>query len=108
MAGFQDIDAAGFQTMRSGGEVAVIDVRTASEVSRGGIAGATHVPLHLLPIKIEDLQSDVPTVLYCHSGGRSAQACVFLSARGFKQLYNLRGGVLAWVGSGFPLISPAG
>ena len=35
-------------------------------------------------------------VLVCRSGGRSARAAVALAGRGFRNLSNLRGGMLAW------------
>lgn len=80
--------------------VLLIDVRTQSEVERGIIKGAMHLPLHLLPLRAEELPRDKPIVIYCNSGARSAQACLFLVSKGFDHTYNLIGGILAWVGAG--------
>lgn len=106
MPAFKEIDAAAFEALQAAGEVVLIDVRTDAEVARGIIAGAAHIPLNTLPARLPELDPQRPTVVYCQSGMRSAQACAFLAARGFADVANLQGGVLAWARSGFPLILP--
>ncbi|MEO8738756.1 MAG: rhodanese-like domain-containing protein [Casimicrobiaceae bacterium] len=81
----------------------LVDVRTAAEVARGSIAGARHIELPTLPARVVELDPTVPCVLFCQSGGRSAQACAYLAQRGFEVLYNLEGGVAAWARAGLPL-----
>ena len=81
----------------------LVDVRTVAEVARGSIAGAQHIELATLPGRIAELDPAVPCVLFCQSGGRSAQACAYMAQRGFGQLYNLDGGVAAWARAGLPL-----
>jgi rhodanese-related sulfurtransferase len=85
----------------------VVDIRTEAEVSRGVIDGAIHIPMHLLPVKAQDLPQDRPVVLYCHSGARSAQACAFMASKGFNNMHNLTGGILAWARSGKPIALPS-
>jgi rhodanese-related sulfurtransferase len=58
--------------------------------------------LHTLPIKVHELPKDEKLVMVCRSGARSAQACMFLQQHGFSNVYNLRGGMMGWVQSGFP------
>ena len=84
-------------------DIHVVDIRTEAEVARGVIDGAIHIPMHLLPIKANDLPQDKPVVLYCHSGARSAQACAFMASKGFNNMHNLTGGILAWARSGNPI-----
>ena len=103
MFGFREVDAQGLEQLQDGPGCMLIDVRTDAEVSRGGIAGATHIPLHLLPMKVQDLPTDRPVVFYCQSGGRSAQACAFVTSRGLNDVYNLQGGIIGWIRSGKPL-----
>jgi rhodanese-related sulfurtransferase len=100
MYGFKEIDIRGLRAMQSEGECFLIDVRTDAEVARGKIEGAIHIPLHMLPLKAAELRPDIPMVFYCQSGGRSAQACAFLAAKGFGSVFNLQGGILGWVRSG--------
>jgi rhodanese-related sulfurtransferase len=103
MFGIKEVDVHGLHGLRAESPVLLVDVRTETEVARGMIDGAVHVPLHLLPIKMEEMDHDTPIVLYCHSGARSAQACAFMASRGFDNVFNLQGGILAWVRSGLDL-----
>lgn len=83
-----------------GEPVAVIDVREPWEWELGNLApyGARLIPLGQLADRIDELDPEVETVLQCRSGARSADALLFLQANGFRHLYNLKGGILAWAG----------
>ena len=72
-----------------------IDVRAPVEVADGTLPGTINIPLATLPGRIGDLDPARPTVVLCRSGGRSAQACEFLTANGFTDVVNLAGGMLA-------------
>jgi rhodanese-related sulfurtransferase len=100
MNGFKNIDVAELQAMLDRGGVILIDVRTDAELARGIIPGADKLPLHLLPLRVGELDKSKPTVFYCQMGGRSAQAAGFAAAQGFADVYNLQGGITAWVRSG--------
>ena len=80
----------------------VIDVRQMEEIRTGTVPKAEALPLHTLPIKVHELPKDEKLVMVCRSGARSAQACMFLQQQGFSNVYNLRGGMMGWVQSGFP------
>lgn len=99
----KEVDARGLQQMQAQGEVVVIDVRTDVEFAQGSIQGAKHMPLHMLPLVADQMENQKPVVLVCRSGARSAQACAFLSSKGFDNVYNLRGGVMAWAQAGMTL-----
>jgi len=101
---FKNIDIEELHQMRERGAIHLIDVRTEAEVARGKIEGANHIPLHLLPLKVAELERGLPAVIYCQSGGRSMQACAYLASNGLTQLHNLQGGVMAWVRSGLALV----
>jgi len=107
MPAIKEIDPATLVALRAAGEVLLIDVRTDAEVARGMIPGAAHIVLQSLPTRFSELDPQRPTVIYCQSGARSAQACGFLAARGFADLTNLQGGVLAWARAGYPLDLPS-
>jgi rhodanese-related sulfurtransferase len=104
MAGYKEIDASELHAMLTQGKLLLVDVRNDDEVARGMIAGAKHIPLHLLPIKLDELEGDTPVVFYCHSGMRSAQACAFMLNKGRSNLFNLQGGILAWGKAGYPFV----
>jgi rhodanese-related sulfurtransferase len=103
MAVTNHIDAEQLEQLRRAGEVTLLDVRTDPEVARGLIGGAKHIPLNQLPERYEELDRQAMLVVYCQSGARSAQACTWLAERGFTQVQNLQGGLLAWVRAGLPL-----
>ncbi len=104
MFGMYNIKELDVETLEAGiGQIHLIDVRTEGEVSRGVIDGAIHIPLHLLPLRAADIPQNKPVVIYCNSGARSAQACAFMAAKGFDNMHNLSGGIMAWARSGKPL-----
>jgi rhodanese-related sulfurtransferase len=102
----RNVDPAGLREMQARGPVRLVDVRTDAEWAAGMIGGATHLPLHLLPVKGDEFGDGVPTVFYCRSGARSAQACAFLAAKGLTNVYNLEGGIIAWARAGNDLSAP--
>lgn len=103
MYGFKDVDVAGLESLRADAPVDLIDVRSEAELARGRIPGARHIPLHMLPLNSDALDRSRPTVFYCQTGGRSAQASAFIAAKGHDNVYNLQGGITAWMRSGKPL-----
>jgi rhodanese-related sulfurtransferase len=103
MNGYRNIDVAGLKSMLAQGSMLLVDVRTDAEIARGHIEGALKLPLHLLPVKLHELDATTAIVFYCQMGGRSAQAAAFAAAQGFPEVYNLQGGISAWVQSGAPL-----
>jgi len=98
-----DITVQQLRAMQAAAPVTLLDVRTDAEVERGVIAGARHIPLHMLPMRCAELDRGTALVVYCQSGGRSAQACGWLASQGFERVSNLQGGILAWVREGHPL-----
>ena len=79
----------------------VIDVRQMQEIATGTVPRAEPLPLHTLPAKVHEFSREEKLVMVCRSGARSAQACMFLQQHGFSNVYNLRGGMMGWVQSGF-------
>ncbi|MDD4929701.1 MAG: rhodanese-like domain-containing protein [Gallionella sp.] len=103
MTGFKNITAAELVTMMQQPGLKLIDVRTDAEVVRGMIPQGVALPLHLLPLRLSELDKNVTTVFYCQMGGRSAQAAAFVAANGFADVYNLQGGITAWAHAGLPV-----
>lgn len=85
------------QWIKEKGSGQVIDVREPEEWVSGHIEGARHIPLQQLPYRLQELDPQVEYILVCRSGVRSAMACEFLSAHGYR-VYNMTGGMLAWPG----------
>lgn len=83
----------------------LLDVRSEAEVlgPDGRIPGSLLIPLPDLESRADEIPTDRPTVVVCHSGSRSALATQQLQKRGLSQVANLRGGLRAWKGQGLPL-----
>lgn len=62
----------------------LLDVRTKEEFEAGHIEGSLHIALDQLTRKYTTIQLDLPLVVVCESGARSAQAVRFLNSKGFK------------------------
>jgi monothiol glutaredoxin len=71
------------------------DVRTDKERSVAKIAGATHLDDAAMAA-IEGLPKDTPLAFHCHHGGRSRGAAEHFLKLGFKNVYNMAGGIEAW------------
>jgi len=81
--------------------VAVVDVREPAEFACKRLAGSRNVPLS--QVETADWPKDRPILLVCRSGRRSAEAARRLSARGFADLTNLAGGLMAAEAAGVAL-----
>lgn len=103
MTGFKNITVAELATMLQQDGLKLIDVRTDAEIARGKIPQGDALPLHLLPLRLSELNKSATTVFYCQMGGRSAQAAAFAAGNGFVDVYNLQGGITAWAHAGLPV-----
>jgi phage shock protein E len=80
------------------GKAAIIDVRTPKEYQEGHIPDVPLIPLDQLENRLEEVPQDRQVLLICRSGRRSSLGTNFLRSKGFEQVYNIEGGMLAWHG----------
>lgn len=73
----------------------LIDVRESFEYEVSNLNGL-NIPLAGILIESEKVSKDIPVIIQCRSGKRSAQAVMLLEQQGFENLSNLKGGILAW------------
>lgn len=76
-------------------EFQLIDVREPFEYEVSNLNGV-NIPLSGVVIESEKISKDIPVVIHCRSGKRSAQAVMLLEQDGYTNLSNLQGGILAW------------
>ena len=76
----------------------LLDVRQPWEYEEEHLPGAILMPLPNLNDQYRNLEPDKPTLVHCAIGGRSRVAAQFLSGLGFKEVYNLAGGIKAYQG----------
>lgn len=83
----------------------IVDVREADEYATGHLPEAKNFPAGKLAERVGELEKfkDKPIIVCCAAGMRSNKACGELKKQGFAKLYNLAGGVDAWVGAGYPV-----
>ncbi|KIO76482.1 NADH oxidase [Pedobacter lusitanus] len=74
----------------------LIDVRETFEYDTSNLNGE-NIPLGGILIEVDKIATDKPVIMQCRSGKRSAAAVMQLEQlHGFTNLYNLKGGILAW------------
>lgn len=74
----------------------LIDVREEFEYEMSNLNGE-HIPLAGILIEADKLATDKPVIVHCRSGKRSAVAIMQLEQQlGLTNLYNLKGGIIAW------------
>jgi thioredoxin 1 len=84
----------------------LLDVRTAKEVSRSYIKDAVFLDFHDSAFKkmLATLNPEKPVFVYCAIGVRSHDAAVMLQEMGFKEVYDLKGGIINWKLAGLPVV----
>jgi len=109
MSTIKEIDAVSLKEMMSSDEdILLYDVRSQAEFAQGIIEGGEFMPMHTVPLKINDLPKDKTIVFYCRSGARSGQVCGYVEQNVGIEALNLRGGIISWYQSGFEIVRPEG
>ncbi len=82
--------------MDAGADFQLIDVREPHEYDICNLGGEL-IPQGELPNSVERISKDKQVILQCRSGARSGNMVQWLETNhGFTNLYNLKGGILAW------------
>ncbi len=106
MRGYREVAPSEAVRLINQEDVQLLDVREDKEVAGGHIADAQLIPLGQLKGRMEELDKGRPVLAVCRSGQRSGSACGMLRKAGFENVYNLRGGVMAWSSANLPLQKP--
>ena len=80
-----------------GERVTILDVREPHENAINRIPEAKLIPLGELVHRIGEIDRESEIVVHCKTGRRSARAAEILRTEGFSRVFNLRGGILAWI-----------
>ncbi len=96
-----------FRLQESASQVTVIDVREIDEYREVHAPETRNIPLSLLASgdfsALENTPRGEALYVLCRSGARSQKACGLLTALGFEQPVNVKGGMMAWQASGLPI-----
>lgn len=90
------LDVQTFKDSITTKNVQLIDVRTPDEYNSGHIKNSKNIDFFsdTFNVEFEKLDKEKPVYIYCKSGNRSGQSAIKLSAMGFKEIYDLKGGFL--------------
>ncbi|MDF1672769.1 MAG: rhodanese-like domain-containing protein [Vicingaceae bacterium] len=103
--GVFNINVTQFKKLVDSKKGLVLDVRTPEEWADGTIANAQKINYYdnNFAEKIEYLDKNTPVLIYCKKGGRSSSAAEILKEKGFKKVFNLMGGITAWIDKGYKI-----
>ncbi|MEM1540740.1 MAG: rhodanese-like domain-containing protein [Candidatus Bathyarchaeia archaeon] len=103
---YEDISVdAAYKMIKKAQVSLVLDVRNQSEYNLGHLYGAVLIPVYELEDRISEIQEHMndPIIVYCKAGSRSQIASEILASRGFTKVYNMLGGITAWMEAGYPI-----
>ncbi len=87
-------------------DAVIVDVRPIGDFSKSHIINSINIPATSLKNQLTQLDKykdkGVPIILACRSGSQSSLACKTLTKNGFEEVYNLKGGILAWQNANLP------
>ncbi len=91
---------------RGNPDFVILDVRTPEEFRQGSIEGAALLDYYAPDFRdrFAALDRDATIFTYCRSGNRSSHVLALADKLGFKQVYDLSGGIVAWKKAGLPLV----
>ncbi len=85
-------------------EAVLLDVRTPEEFAKGHLENAMNVDWNgdNFDAQLSNIDKSKPVFVYCLSGGRSSSAAAKMRADGFKEVYELKGGIMKWRSENLP------
>jgi rhodanese-related sulfurtransferase len=91
--------------LSSNPDAQLLDVREPDEWAETGVGPeAVLIPLGDVEAQApSELKADQPVYVICRTGNRSQTASEILVGLGFTQVYNVDGGITAWVDAGLPV-----
>jgi thioredoxin 1 len=84
----------------------LVDVRTPAEYNEGHLNNAVNMNISdpAFKTQVTTLDKSKPVYVYCLGGGRSASATAMLKENGFTQVFDMKGGIMAWKNNGLAVI----
>ena len=88
----------------------LVDVRTPEEFAKGHLKGAKNMDYQSneFEMDVQVLDKNKPVFVYCLSGGRSSSAAEYLREKDYKEVYQLKGGIMKWKAAKKPVEGDAG
>lgn len=84
------------------GVAVVVDVRTAGEHRSENLGEELNLDIYQdFHDRIQELDKEKTYLVYCRTGSRSYHAARIMEELGFRDVYNLKGGIKGWKSSGY-------
>jgi adenylyltransferase/sulfurtransferase len=83
------------QRIDAGEDLFILDVREPFEYQIANIGGKL-IPQGEVPQRLNEIDRDREIIVHCKSGGRSQRIAEYLKQKGYPQVVNVAGGILAW------------
>lgn len=101
---FSQLDPKTFKLLLEEKEGTLIDMRTPAEFADNHIDPAMNIDFYASDFEqqLELLDKNSPYFIYCQTGSRTARILETMRALGFTEVYDLKGGILAWEIAGMP------
>ncbi len=104
-SGKTDLNVTEFsQQLAASKDATLLDVRTPGEYEKGHLDNALNIDYknNNFMSEVEKLDKNKPIYVYCLSGGRSSGAVSKMQKAGFKEVYNMEGGIMQWRANNMP------
>lgn len=97
---YRSINGNNLQMLMKKGNVVLIDVRSVQDYNKSHIPKAINIPFEILQNKknIPYEYKNLNVIVYCKSGIKSSKVAALLYDNGFKNVYNLSGGISSYKG----------
>lgn len=102
-----DVDPAGFAELATDPDATVLDVRTPQEFAAGHLPGAINIDSSAPDFAdaVAELPKDGTYLVYCQTSNRSGVATDRMADLGFTDVYDMKGGIVAWADEGGPVVT---
>jgi rhodanese-related sulfurtransferase len=85
------------EKIESGRDFTLLDVREPHELYISNLKiESIHIPLDDLSSRMDELDGSKEIIVMCRSGNSATTACKLLTEKGFKNVFNLKGGINEW------------
>ncbi|MFS0577302.1 rhodanese-like domain-containing protein [Sporosarcina sp. 179-K 3D1 HS] len=79
-------------------DMVIVDLREPELFSQSRVPGSINIPFEEIPSRYTELPNDKNVVFVCHTGRMGMESGNLLLENGYKQVYNLDGGIAKWTG----------
>ena len=85
------------------GTVFLLDVRTPEEFRQAHLKGAVLIPIDQIEKRLGEIPKNRPILVYCAVGSRSKAVAGFLAEKGYRDIYDMKDGIVGWYRNNLPI-----